>query len=98
MQDVTQTAEALEKIDQDEAAFQLLVQSFRAQDYETFHELLNRFDLVGRCELVCRWLCSKECVLVCFELCGPLRRIRNSGFMGHHATAVVGLCLLEPGE
>ena len=26
------------------------------------------------------------------------RTIRNSGFIGHHAAAVVGLCLREPGE
>jgi hypothetical protein len=26
------------------------------------------------------------------------RTIRNSGFVGHHATAVVGLCLREPGD
>ncbi len=70
-QDVNQTAEALAKIAQDDIAFRLLVESYRAQDYEVFRELLTRFGLIDRCPLVCSWLCSKECVLVCFALCGP---------------------------
>lgn len=70
-QDVTQTAEALGKIAQDETTFRLLIESFRAQDQEEFRELLTRFNLLDRCHLVCKWLCSKECALICFELCGP---------------------------
>ncbi len=70
-QDVTQTAEVLGKIAQDEFAFRLLVESYRAQDYEVFRELLNRFGMLDRCDLICKWLCSKECTLICFELCGP---------------------------
>jgi len=70
-QDATQTAEALGKITQDEIVFRLLVESFRAQDYEVFRDLLSRFNLLDRCHLVCAWLCSKECALICFELCGP---------------------------
>jgi len=70
-QDVSQTAEALGKFAQDESTFRLLVESFRAQDYDEFRELLTRFGLLDRCHLVCKWLCSKECALICFELCGP---------------------------
>ena len=69
--DVTQTAQALEKIAQDETSFRLLVDSFRAQDHEEFRDLVTRFGLLDRCHLVCNWLCSKECTLICFELCGP---------------------------
>jgi hypothetical protein len=71
IEDVTQTAEALGKISEDETTFRLLVESFRAQDHEAFHELLTRFGLINRCHFVCRWLCSKECALICFQLCGP---------------------------
>lgn len=69
--DVTQTAEVLGKIAEDEFAFRLLVESYRAQDYEVFRELLTRFGMLERCDLICKWLCSKECVLICFEMCGP---------------------------
>ena len=71
LEDVVQTSAALEKIAEDEVAFQLLVQSFRAQDHEGFRKLLERFGILDRCHLVCRWLCSKHCALVCIELCGP---------------------------
>lgn len=70
-QDITQTSEVLGKIAEDESAFRLLVQSYRAQDYEVFREILTRFDMLNRCELICKWLCSKDCTLICFELCGP---------------------------
>lgn len=72
IQDVIQSAEALGKITQDENAFLLLVESFRAQDYVIFRNVLERYQLLDRCEPVCRWLCAKECSFVCFDLCGPL--------------------------
>jgi hypothetical protein len=70
-QDFTQTSEALRPIAEDETTFRLLVQSFRAQDHEGFRDLLARFQLLDRCDLICHWLCAKHCALVCFELCGP---------------------------
>lgn len=70
-QDVIQTAEFLGKIAENESTFRLLVESYRAQDYEEFRELLTRFGMLDRCHLVTKWLCSKECALICFELCGP---------------------------
>jgi len=69
-QDVAITAKVLGKISEDEIAFRLLVESFRAQDHEVFRDLLTRFDLLDRCNLICKWLSSKECALICFELCG----------------------------
>jgi hypothetical protein len=71
LQDVIQTSEVLGKIAEDETSFRLLVQSFRAQDHEGYRHLLERFGMLERCHLVCEWLCSKHCALVCFELCGP---------------------------
>ena len=71
VQDVTQTSEALAKIAEDETAFRVLVQSFRAQDHEGYRDLLERFGVLARCRLICEWLCSKHCALVCLELCGP---------------------------
>jgi hypothetical protein len=71
IQDVMQSADALGRIAQDENAFRLFVESYRAQDYEVFRDLLERYQLLERCHLVCDWLCSKECTLVCLELCGP---------------------------
>ena len=71
VQDVLQTAEVLGRIAEDETSFRLLVQSYRAQDHEAYRHLLERFGVIGRCRLICEWLCWKHCTLVCFELCGP---------------------------
>ena len=65
-QDVIQTAEALGGIAQNEDAFRLLVESFRAQDHEVFRDLLDRYKMLDRCHLVCKWICSKECVFGVF--------------------------------
>lgn len=71
LEDVVTTAQALGPLAEDEMVVNLLVQSYRAQDHDTFHSLLERFDLTQRCGLICRWLASKHCTLVCMELCGP---------------------------
>ena len=61
VQDVIQTAEVLGKIAEDETAFRLLVQSYRAQDHEAYRDLLRRFGVLDRCHLICEWLCSLSC-------------------------------------
>lgn len=74
--DVLQTAQILEKLAENESSFRLLVDSFRAQDHEAFNDLLSGFGLLEQRHLICKWLCSKECTLICFELCGaPLKDI-----------------------
>ncbi|MGD1877040.1 MAG: hypothetical protein ACFB13_06015 [Kiloniellaceae bacterium] len=83
--DVVQTSEVLGKIAGDETAFRLLVQSFRAQDHEGYRDLLARFEALPRCHLICEWLCSKHCALVCLELAGlppkdaPVLDLRDFG-------------------
>ncbi|WP_125610195.1 hypothetical protein [Specibacter cremeus] len=54
-----------------EDAFRSLIDAFRAGDRDSFRRLLEERKLVERCELVCEWIRSKECVLLCLELCGP---------------------------
>src|SRR5689334_16897139 len=64
-------AEAIGRLAEDEATFRAAVDAFQAQDVETYQGILGRLDLFPRCRFVCDWLCSKWCVLVCLELCGP---------------------------
>src|SRR5436190_4858718 len=71
LDEVLEGARALGGLADDEEAFRALVDAFRAQDGESMHQLLERHELVERCEVVCHWLRSKEAVLLCLELAGP---------------------------
>jgi hypothetical protein len=71
--EVQEGAEAMALLGADEETFRAAVDAFRAQDGESMQKLLARSSLGERCELVCHWLRSKECVLLCLELAGPPR-------------------------
>ena len=69
--DLVQAAEAVAALAGDEDRFRATFDAFLAADRESYQRLLTEFSLLDRCELVCDWICSKYCVLVCLELCGP---------------------------
>jgi hypothetical protein len=71
LDEVLAGAGAMGSLAQDEEVFRAVVDAFRAQDGESMAQLLDRHKLLGRCELVCHWLRSKEAVLLCLELAGP---------------------------
>lgn len=54
--------------------FRGIFDAFRAGDRDTYQGLMEKLQISNRCDLVCAWLRSKECVLLCFELCGPPER------------------------
>jgi len=56
--ELRETAEAVGKLADDKDAFGKAVEAFRAQDVDAFRDVLDRFDLLGRCHLICRWLCG----------------------------------------
>jgi hypothetical protein len=66
-----QTAADMARLAEDETIFRALIDAFRAEDAESFQRLLRQFEIAERCELICRWIRSKECVRICIELCGP---------------------------
>ncbi len=69
--DLLEASEAIGRLSEDEGTFRAAVDAFRAQDGESFNSLLERLELRRYCRVVCDWLCTKECVLICLELCGP---------------------------
>jgi hypothetical protein len=73
LEELRQTGEAIGRLAKDEATFRAAVDAFHAQDPESFHGILGRLELLPRCRFICHWLCSKWCVLVCLDLCGPPR-------------------------
>jgi len=69
--DLRHAVEDMGRLAEDDTIFRAVIDAFRAQDAESFQRLLNQFEIRERCELICRWIRSKECVLLCLELCGP---------------------------
>lgn len=67
---LTQTGAAMGRIAQDSAVFNGLVTAFRADNAERFSAVLDRYQLRPFCYDICRWFCSKECVLRCIDLAG----------------------------
>jgi hypothetical protein len=66
-----QTAQAVARLASNDTAFRAAVDAFRAGDGDSFTRLLTEAKALGYCEEICRWFASKECVLLCLELCGP---------------------------
>jgi hypothetical protein len=75
--ELRETGEAVGKLADDPEAFRAAVEALRAEDAERFQSILGGLDLLGRCHLICRWICSKHCVFICRKLCGPLEAARE---------------------
>ncbi len=71
LRDVVRSAEAIGPLTRSEDVFRAAMDAWRAGDADSFQRLLGELEIIDRCELVCGWLCSKDCVLECLELCGP---------------------------
>jgi len=71
LHEVQEGAEAMAMLAGSEETFRAVIDAFRARDGESMQMLLARHGLQERCELICHWLRSKECVLLCLELSGP---------------------------
>ncbi|MDE3179073.1 MAG: hypothetical protein KGM47_05370, partial [Acidobacteriota bacterium] len=69
LEELRQTGEAIGKLAKDEAAFTRAAEAFRAENADQFQSELSRLGLLPFCILICRWFCSKHCVLVCSKLC-----------------------------
>jgi hypothetical protein len=71
--DVREAADVIGRLAKQEPVFAAAVDALRAQDQESYLDILARLKLPQKCGLVCDWICSKECVILCLELCGPPR-------------------------
>jgi len=69
--DLQRAGEAIGAFAADEDSFRALFDAFRAWDADSFQRLLRERGVIERCQLVCQWVRSKECVLLCLELAGP---------------------------
>ncbi|HEY2357721.1 MAG TPA: hypothetical protein VGH86_09745 [Phenylobacterium sp.] len=68
---LTKTGVAIGVLAQNDTNFRAAVDAFRAADAESFQRILSVSKVDIDCDLVCRWIRIKECVLRCIEFCGP---------------------------
>ena len=88
-------ADAIGQLAQDSGAFAAVVAAFESQDPDAFRWVLQRLELVERCELICEWIRIKLCVLRCIEVCGPLDPKASLPELPQFAHAVVRLASNE---
>lgn len=67
--ELTEELEAIAIVSRNPKAFAAMFEAYRAGDVKALQSQFRRLKLFPRCRLVCDWLCSKECVLLCQELC-----------------------------
>jgi hypothetical protein len=65
-------ADAVGKLAEDTGAFAATIAAFESNDPNAFRWVLQRLELLPRCELICEWIRVKLCGLRCVEVCGPL--------------------------
>ncbi len=69
VQELRETAEALEKLAANADAFGAAHAAFVARDAAKFEAALNQVGIAELCQLICRFFCSKRCVGICRKFC-----------------------------
>src|SRR5256714_243240 len=69
--DLRREAGAIATLVANQQQFTDAFKAFRAGDRNAFQTVLRRLKLLPLCDLVCEWIRIKECVFLCFEICGP---------------------------
>jgi hypothetical protein len=64
-------ADAIGKVAEDPGAFAATIAAFESNDPDALRWVLQRLELLPRCELICEWIRVKLCGLRCVEVCGP---------------------------
>ncbi len=88
-------ADAVGRLAQDSGAFAAAVAAFESRDPDAFRWVLQRLEMLPRCELICEWIQIKLCVLRCIEVCGPPIIDQQLPTLPQFAQAVVRLASNE---
>jgi len=84
-------ADAVGRLAQDPGAFAAAFAAFESRDPDAFRWVLERGEVLPRCELICEWLQVKVCVLRCVEVCGPPVAVDRPPTLLQFAQALVRL-------
>ena len=88
-------ADAVGRLAKDAGAFAAVVAAFESRDPNAFRWVLERLELLPRCELICEWIEIKLCALRCFEVCGPRGEEEKQPTLRQFAEAVVAIAADE---
>jgi hypothetical protein len=69
IQELRETAEAAEELAKNPEVFREAIEAFRARDVNRFQAAINQAGIVEWCHLICRFICQKHCVRICFLFC-----------------------------
>lgn len=72
---LAEQSDAVGLLAQDSGGFAAVFAAFESKDPMAFRWVLERLDMLSRCELICEWVRTKWCVLRCIEVCGPIREL-----------------------
>ncbi len=89
VRDLVEQGTAVAILASNQKQFHLIYDAFRAGDLAAYQAGLKELGLAGRCDLVCEWLRTKECVFLCLHLCGPARAVERAPDPRGLAEAVV---------
>lgn len=84
-------ADAVDRLAQDAGGFAAVVAAFESRDADAFRWVLERLQMLPKCELICEWVRVKLGVLRCIEICGPPRQDAPIPNVRQFARAVVEL-------
>lgn len=88
---IRESGEVLAVVAEDRRAFTAIHEAAETQDVEAVRAVLERIDLVSRCQIICRWLCVWHCLRVCLRLCPRVREIPQLEELAHYARLVARL-------
>jgi hypothetical protein len=71
VRDLIEETKAIGELARSEEAFRAAIAAFQSSDRQAFQAVLERLRRTEHCRLICEWIRSKQCVLLCFRLCGP---------------------------
>ena len=84
-------ADAIGRLAQDTGGFAAVLAAFESRDPDAFRWVLDRLELLPRCELICEWVLVKLGVLRCIEVCGPRLGEMEVPDLAEFAQAIVRL-------
>lgn len=84
-------ADAVGRLAQDSGGFAAVMAAFESKDPDAFRWVLDRLELLPRCELICEWVLIKFGVLRCIEVCGPRPSDGELPNLAQFAQAIVRL-------